>query len=153
MARIWTQIQPQIRVIIIPKILKIFKLSIKVIKLETTKILIYSAKKIKTKPIALYSILNPETNSLSPSLKSKGVRLVSANKLIINIKVMRGLRIPILISWRCLNTKKFKHSPRIIKVIIIVAKDNSKEMVWATPRILPIIANLLLDLQPLKKIG
>ena len=43
------------------------------------KILEYSAKKIKANPPLLYSILNPETNSLSPSAKSKGVRFVSAN--------------------------------------------------------------------------
>ncbi|XP_049843062.1 NADH-ubiquinone oxidoreductase chain 1-like [Schistocerca gregaria] len=40
-------------------------------------ILVYSAKKIKVKPPAPYSILNPETNSDCPSAKSKGVRLVS----------------------------------------------------------------------------
>jgi hypothetical protein len=42
------------------------------------KILAYSAKKIKAKPPLLYSTLNPETNSDSPSAKSKGVRFVSA---------------------------------------------------------------------------
>jgi hypothetical protein len=43
------------------------------------KILAYSAKKIKANPPLLYSTLNPETSSDSPSAKSKGVRLVSAN--------------------------------------------------------------------------
>jgi hypothetical protein len=38
-----------------------------------------SAKKNKAKVIAEYSTLNPETNSDSPSAKSKGGRLVSAN--------------------------------------------------------------------------
>jgi hypothetical protein len=42
------------------------------------KILEYSAKKINANPPLLYSTLNPDTNSLSPSAKSKGVRLVSA---------------------------------------------------------------------------
>lgn len=41
-------------------------------------ILEYSAKKIKANPLLLYSTLNPETNSDSPSEKSKGERLVSA---------------------------------------------------------------------------
>ena len=41
-------------------------------------ILAYSAIKIKANPTLPYSILNPETNSDSPSAKSKGVRLVSA---------------------------------------------------------------------------
>jgi len=38
----------------------------------------YSAKKNKAKDIPEYSTLNPETSSDSPSVKSKGVRLVSA---------------------------------------------------------------------------
>jgi len=45
------------------------------------KILEYSAKKIKAKPPLLYSTLNPDTNSDSPSAKSKGVRLVSAKEV------------------------------------------------------------------------
>jgi hypothetical protein len=44
------------------------------------KILAYSAKKIKANPPLLYSTLNPETSSDSPSAKSKGVRLVSAKQ-------------------------------------------------------------------------
>lgn len=43
------------------------------------KILEYSAKKIRANPPLLYSTLKPETNSDSPSAKSKGVRFVSAN--------------------------------------------------------------------------
>ncbi|KAB7496193.1 NADH-ubiquinone oxidoreductase chain 3, partial [Armadillidium nasatum] len=35
-------------------------------------------RKNKTNPLALYSVLNPDTSSDSPSAKSKGVRLVSA---------------------------------------------------------------------------
>lgn len=42
-------------------------------------ILAYSAKNNKANPPLPYSTLNPETNSDSPSAKSKGVRLVSAN--------------------------------------------------------------------------
>jgi hypothetical protein len=73
------------------------KLRTKTINPETIKILIYSARKIKTNPTALYSILNPDTSSLSPSLKSKGVRLVSANRLITNIKEIIGFKIPKII--------------------------------------------------------
>lgn len=40
--------------------------------------LLYSARKRSIKPRLPYSILNPDTNSDSPSAKSKGVRLVSA---------------------------------------------------------------------------
>lgn len=38
----------------------------------------YSLRNKKTNPKLLYSVLNPEINSDSASLKSKGVRLVSA---------------------------------------------------------------------------
>lgn len=37
----------------------------------------YSERKYKVNPAPPYSILNPDTNSLSPSDKSKGARLVS----------------------------------------------------------------------------
>lgn len=42
--------------------------------------LAYSAIKIKANPPLLYSVLNPETNSDSPSAKSKGVRFLSAKQ-------------------------------------------------------------------------
>ena len=55
-----------------------------------TKILAYSAMKIRAKRPLLYSTLKPETSSDSPSAKSKGVRLVSA-KFVINHTVARGI--------------------------------------------------------------
>lgn len=42
------------------------------------KMFAYSAIKISAKPPLPYSILNPDTNSDSPSAKSKGARFVSA---------------------------------------------------------------------------
>lgn len=39
----------------------------------------YSAMKMNANMKLEYSVLNPDTSSLSPSAKSKGVRLVSAN--------------------------------------------------------------------------
>jgi len=56
------------------------------------KIFAYSAIKINANMPLLYSTLNPETNSDSPSAKSNGVRLVSA-KLVINHIMARGLSI------------------------------------------------------------
>jgi hypothetical protein len=50
------------------------------------KILVYSAIKIRAKGPLLYSVLNPETSSDSPSARSKGVRLVSASIVINQIK-------------------------------------------------------------------
>jgi len=44
--------------------------------------LAYSAKKIKANPAAPYSMLNPDTNSDSPSAKSKGARFVSATQVV-----------------------------------------------------------------------
>ena len=44
------------------------------------RILEYSAMKIRANPPLLYSVLNPDTSSDSPSAKSKGVRLVSAKQ-------------------------------------------------------------------------
>lgn len=52
----------------------------------TNKIFIYSAIKIKANILPPYSVLNPDTNSLSPSLKSKGARPNSANIEIIHSK-------------------------------------------------------------------
>ena len=51
-------------------------------------ILAYSAIKIKANPTLPYSILNPDTNSDSPSAKSKGVRLVSATQEINQIPII-----------------------------------------------------------------
>jgi len=52
--------------------------------------LAYSAIKIIANMAELYSILNPDTNSDSPSAKSKGVRFVSA-RLVINHEMNRGI--------------------------------------------------------------
>lgn len=50
------------------------------------KIFMYSDIKINAKGPPPYSILKPDTNSDSPSLKSKGVRFVSANAVINHMK-------------------------------------------------------------------
>jgi hypothetical protein len=42
------------------------------------RIFMYSAIKIRAKVLLLYSVLNPDTSSDSPSAKSNGVRFVSA---------------------------------------------------------------------------
>ena len=47
------------------------------------KMFMYSAMKIRANKPALYSTLNPDTSSDSPSAKSNGVRFVSA-RLVIN---------------------------------------------------------------------
>lgn len=50
------------------------------------RILVYSAIKISANNPLLYSTLNPDTSSDSPSAKSKGVRLVSA-KFVMNHRI------------------------------------------------------------------
>jgi len=57
---------------------------------DINRILIYSAMKIQANAFLLYSVLNPETNSLSPSAKSKGLRLVSASIVVNQIKEIIG---------------------------------------------------------------
>lgn len=52
-------------------------------------ILAYSARKKRAKGPPAYSTLKPDTNSDSPSVKSKGARLVSA-KVEINHIMARG---------------------------------------------------------------
>jgi len=49
-----------------------------VIKMQEYNNTAYSDKKIKAKLAPEYSVLNPDTNSDSDSLKSKGARCVSA---------------------------------------------------------------------------
>lgn len=68
----------------IPAALKKFeadqKIKKRLVRNLKNKIIEYSAIKMKVKPIAPNSTLNPETNSDSPSEKSKGLRFVSATQ-------------------------------------------------------------------------
>lgn len=64
---------------------------INLVNLLKKKILAYSAIKIIANPPDPYSILNPETNSDSPSEKSKGVRLVSAKQEITQNITIKGV--------------------------------------------------------------
>lgn len=64
--------------------------NIKLNKKDINRILVYSASIIKAKPPLPYSVLYPETNSDSPSAKSKGVRFVSAKHEINQITELMG---------------------------------------------------------------
>jgi len=59
------------------------------------RIFVYSAIKMRANIPALYSTLNPETNSDSPSAKSKGVRFVSA-RFVINHIINSGAIINVI---------------------------------------------------------
>lgn len=58
-------------------------------KKDMKRMLAYSDNIISAKPTPIYSVLKPDTNSDSPSAKSKGVRLVSA-KIVINQQILNG---------------------------------------------------------------
>lgn len=101
-------------------------------------ILKYSAKKIKANHPPIYSTLNPDTSSDSPSAKSKGLRFVSAIQVIIHI--MNSIKFP--------KKKKFKfceseisineYEYEIIAMNRIIRKnDTSYEIICATLRIAP----------------
>lgn len=89
----------------------------------------YSAIKIRANLPALYSTLNPDTSSDSPSAKSKGVRFVSA-KIELNHITMRGGQINIV---QCENisadSEKLKVLMRTNALNRINAKEISYEMV------------------------
>jgi hypothetical protein len=57
----------------------------------------YSAKNKKANTPPPYSMLNPDTNSLSPSAKSKGARLVSATEEVNQMAAIGKNKIKIII--------------------------------------------------------
>lgn len=63
------------------------------------KILMYSAINIRANGVPLYSTLNPETSSDSPSAKSNGARLVSAKMVTNHIKARGRASIAGQVVW------------------------------------------------------
>lgn len=74
----------------------------------TTKILQYSAMKIRANLPPPYSTLNPETSSDSPSAKSKGARLVSARRVTNHAINRGGIRINVGVEWLRIGLVKLK---------------------------------------------
>ena len=116
------------------------------------RMLVYSAIKIKAKFPDLYSVLNPDTSSLSPSAKSKGARFVSARHVINQMKEIGKKSIKMkgapLDKIRAI-LKDFRISKNESKVRAILT---SYEIVWATPRRAPNSAYLELEAQPLPRV-
>ncbi len=117
-----------------------------------TRMLVYSAMKINANSPLLYSTLKPETNSDSPSAKSKGVRLVSA-RLVINHSMHTG-RIRRLIQVICIieiwvKSKDLGNMRALSKIKLMLT---SYEIVCATPRSAPRRAYLELEHQPARKV-
>lgn len=104
-------------------------------------IFIYSAMKKRANGPAAYSVLNPETSSDSPSVRSKGARLVSAN-VEVNHIMARGhdgrrsqrCSCVVISIWRL-------NEPLISRIDSkMIARVTSYEIVWATARSAPISA-------------
>mgnify|MGYP006363761923 FL=1 len=116
------------------------------------RILVYSAIKIRANIPLLYSTLNPDTSSDSPSAKSKGVRLVSArmeiNHIIDTISSIRITQdlLELVISVKSIFSFSVNIEIRISAILI------SYEMVCAMPRRAPSSAYLELDPQPAMKV-
>lgn len=111
--------------------------------------LVYSAIKNKANGPAAYSTLNPDTSSDSPSVRSNGARLVSAN-VEINHIIARGhvgssshVNCWVVISVDRVNDPFIRSTERRM-----IANVTSYEMVCATARRAPIKAYLELDAHP-----
>lgn len=112
------------------------------------RILVYSAIKISANSPLLYSTLNPETSSDSPSAKSNGVRFVSA-RFVMNQRINIGSIISIT-QERCVIAMLVKSSDdrtsRAQSRISVIL--TSYEIVCATPRSAPSSAYLEFEHHP-----
>lgn len=95
-----------------------------------------------------YSVLYPLTSSLSPSLKSKGVRWVSARIVAYQINLRERERINILFALVLRLSEKVRVWRITKRAKKVVTRLTSYEIDWATPRIVPIREYLELDDQP-----
>ena len=111
--------------------------------------LAYSARKNMANGPAAYSTLNPETNSDSPSVKSKGARLVSARVEMYHI-MARGHVDTISHIFSCVMIRFFRVKEPLMSIIErrMIANVTSYEIVWATARRAPIRAYFEFDAQP-----
>lgn len=87
----------------------------------------YSAKKNKANCIEEYSTLYPDTSSDSPSVKSKGALLVSANADIRNIAAAgsKGIIKGKLVCWALVISKRLSEPAHRITVRIIRPMETS----------------------------
>lgn len=110
---------------------------IRIVIIDINKMLVYSDMKMRANKLLEYSVLNPDTNSLSPSARSNGVRFVSAKRVVNQInkrggthkKVLKGLEVIIV----CI-LNDIKNKSKEIKINAILT---SYEIVCATLRKAP----------------
>lgn len=109
----------------------------------------YSARKNRANGPPAYSMLNPETSSDSPSVRSNGARLVSAKVEIYHIMAsgQAGMRSQTA-CWVKLNVCNVKPPVMITKDRRIRPRVTSYEIVCATARRAPIRAYLEFEAQP-----
>lgn len=113
------------------------------------RMLAYSARKNKAKGPPAYSTLKPETSSDSPSVRSKGARLVSANVEMNHIAAKgQAGRISQVLSWTMLKVCSVKPPVKRIMHRRMRPMLTSYEMVWATARRAPIRAYFEFEAQP-----
>jgi hypothetical protein len=79
----------------------------------------YSAKKNKAKDIEEYSTLKPETNSDSPSVKSKGALLVSAKLETKNIIAAGQRGIKNQTACFCVKLISIKFNEPVHRIVVI----------------------------------
>lgn len=94
----------------------------------------YSDIKIKANEALLYSVLNPDTSSDSPSAKSNGVRFVSAKFVINQRKNIGGIMSIIhetILIFMCVKLIEWWRIKQEIKIKDI---ETSYEIVWAILR-------------------
>lgn len=111
--------------------------------------LAYSARKNRAKGPAAYSTLKPDTSSDSPSVRSKGARLVSA-KVEMNHIMARGQVGKISHRCSCVVASVDRVKEPFIRSTDrrIMANVTSYEIVCATARRAPISAYFELEAQP-----
>lgn len=108
----------------------------------------YSAIKINAKVPDLYSVLNPDTSSDSPSAKSNGVRLVSARDVITQVTRSGHSITERAIDHIFEKAFNLRVDTKIIGVKITKAILTSYEIVWAMLRSAPSKEYFLLEAQP-----
>lgn len=119
----------------------------------TTKMLQYSAMKIRANFPPPYSTLNPDTSSDSPSAKSNGARLVSARRVTNQAINSGGNKINLEVE--CLTMGVARFSERRITRLLIRSRAIaiSYEIVWAILRVVPSRAYFLFEDHPAISVG
>jgi hypothetical protein len=100
---------------------------------DINSILLYSPKKNIAKIIEEYSVLYPATSSASASVKSKGVRFVSASIEMKKIIAQgnKGLKNQIVFAWEITISVKFNEPDNRIIGNMMRPIETSYEIIWA----------------------